>query len=217
MTGILRGIMVFFSAAVAVFIPDAAYRYACWKCEKKDRPYPLQPDRRISMAVCVIGCSLFTGFCSCSVPGWKMCFACLFVWIAFFGACVDSLIRIIGNEMLLALFFAGIIYRALCGGFAAYAGSLEAMGAMLVLFIVSAFIMKFLSGTRGVGMGDIKLAMVASFIAGMENISLFVIGMCAAMLLYIGFKLFNHTLTMRSTFPMCFPLMAGMLAAFAAV
>lgn len=199
------------SALAAGFIPDAAYRYACYKSEKRATPQPLYLITNRHKLACVLVCAVFTAVSALYEPAWKAVFAAVFVWTALFGAFVDSMIRIIGNEMLAALFLAGVIYRFLCGGFQAVFTGIVAMIGILVLFVVSALILKLLSGSGGVGMGDVKLAMTAAFIAGKENMLLFLIGMSAAMVIYVGIRLYSHTLTLRSSFPMCLPLMMGLL------
>ena len=201
-------------AAASSFIPGAALRYAGMKSERKASPRPVLTDISKKKWMCAAAGGLFTGICAAYCPAWKVIFAAAFVWTALFGIIVDSLMRIIGNEMLMWLFGLGIIYRFLCGGMKAAWSGTKALFLSLLIFIAAAFIMKLLTGRRGVGMGDIKLSMTAAFIAGMEHLPLFLTGMCAAMAVYVLLGLKTRMLTLKSSFPMCMPLMAGLLISF---
>lgn len=198
-------------SAAAAFVPGEAYRYAVWKAKKREKPLPLPPESIWQKLGCILFCGAFTAVTAVCEPSWKALFAAGFALVACFGICVDEMIRMIGNEMVLGLFGAGILYRLLSGGWRALLSSLEATGLILLLFIAAAFLTKLIASAGGVGMGDIKLAMVGAFIAGTENLIPYVVGMSAAMIGYILCKFKLRTLTRRSAFPMCLPLMAGLL------
>lgn len=77
------------------------------------------------------------------------------------------------------------------------------MVGVAAIFFLTMAVTQALSGTRGVGAGDIKFAMVAAFIAGYPQIVLFLMGLTVSSLAYFGVKLTKHNFSFMSYFPMC--------------
>lgn len=138
---------------------------------------------------------------------------CLFVSIALISSWVDILIRIIPNEIVLAIATFGIVFRIVCaivdpwsllGGFASFALTLG-------MFSLAMFIGRKRWNSRGVGAGDFKLAMIASFIVGFPGIAYFYMALCVAMLVYFAYMIARRSFGFFVWFPMCSFLMIALL------
>ena len=138
---------------------------------------------------------------------------CLFVSIALISSWVDILIRIIPNEIVLAIATFGIVFRIVCaivdpwsllGGFASFALTLG-------MFSLAMFIGRKRWNSRGVGAGDFKLAMIASFIVGFPGIAYFYMALCVAMLVYFVYMIARGSFGFFVWFPMCSFLMIALL------
>ena len=138
---------------------------------------------------------------------------CLFVSIALISSWVDILIRIIPNEIMLTIAAFGIVFRIVCaivdpwsllGGFASFALTLG-------MFSLAMFIGRKRWNSRGVGAGDFKLAMIASFIVGFPGIAYFYMALCVAMLVYFVYMIARGSFGFFVWFPMCSFLMIALL------
>ena len=138
---------------------------------------------------------------------------CLFVSIALISSWVDILIRIIPNEIVLAIATFGIVFRIVCaivdpwsllGGFASFALTLG-------MFSLAMLIGRKRWNSRGVGAGDFKLAMIASFIVGFPGIAYFYMALCVAMLVYFVYMIARGSFGFFVWFPMCSFLMIALL------
>ena len=138
---------------------------------------------------------------------------CLFVSIALISSWVDILIRIIPNEIVLTIAAFGIVFRIVCaivdpwsllGGFASFALTLG-------MFSLAMFIGRKRWNSRGVGAGDFKLAMIASFIVGFPGIAYFYMALCVAMLVYFVYMIARGSFGFFVWFPMCLFLMIALL------
>ena len=138
---------------------------------------------------------------------------CLFVSIALISSWVDILIRIIPNEIVLTIAAFGIVFRIVCaivdpwsllGGFASFALTLG-------MFSLAMLIGRKRWNSRGVGAGDFKLAMIASFIVGFPGIAYFYMALCVAMLVYFVYMIARGSFGFFVWFPMCSFLMIALL------
>ena len=138
---------------------------------------------------------------------------CLFVSIALISSWVDILIRIIPNEIVLTIAAFGIVFRIVCaivdpwsllGGFASFALTFG-------MFSLAMFIGRRRWNSRGVGAGDFKLAMIASFIVGFPGIAYFYIALCITILVYFTYMIAKRSFGFFVWFPMCSFLMIALL------
>ena len=138
---------------------------------------------------------------------------CLFVSIALISSWVDILIRIIPNEIVLTIAALGIVFRIVCaiadpwsllGGFASFALTFG-------MFSLAMFIGRKRWNSRGVGAGDFKLAMIASFIVGFPGIAYFYIALCITILVYFTYMIAKRSFGFFVWFPMCSFLMIALL------
>lgn len=97
---------------------------------------------------------------------------------------IDIKLNIIPNEMVLTMFFLGIIYRFFLGGLSSIINSFIGAFIMALFFGISMIIF----GTSKLGAGDIKLATVSGFIASFEYLStlLFMMALSIAIVCIIG-------------------------------
>lgn len=201
------------SGITSFLIPGLAYYYANYKMKKRGKEAPLQQlSQWAPIIATALGISL-AWIALHEMTFWESIFCILFYWFAVFGVCVDSHIRIIGNEMLIAMLGLGICYRLLEGGPSSFLGSLAGLAITTGLFAATAGITFIRRMSSGVGMGDIKLAMVIAITVGWPNVLYFLGGMAVVMILYIAFSVLSKRLLLHSAFPMCGPIMAGFLIA----
>lgn len=140
---------------------------------------------------------------------YKFILTSIILILAVFGARLDERIRIIPNELVLLILLIGIINRLAEGGFKSLGGGFLGFFITAGIFFLSASITKLLSGSIGIGAGDIKLAMVLSLMLGLENVILFLIGIVLFLLIYIIFGFLTKTMWIGSAFPMCTQIMGG--------
>lgn len=213
MNAIIRAVLACTAAALAWMLPDLAFAFASYKQKKRGLEVPRQcPSvrwRMVSTAVCLA----YEGAAMWYMPQTLAVLSILFVYAAIFGSCVDMMIRIIANEMLLALLPVGIGYRILAGGIGSLKGSLGGLMLVLAVFASAAAVTRLIKGIGGVGMGDIKLAMVAAVTAGWPGSLYFLGGMALAIGAFCLIGVKSFLLRRDSTFPMCGHIMAGLLIA----
>ncbi len=133
--------------------------------------------------------------------------------LAVFGARIDERIRIIPNELVLLILVIGIVNQLATGGLRSLGSGLLALIITAGIFFSSAFTTRLLSGSIGIGAGDIKLAMVLSLMLGFENVYLFLMGIVLFLVFYIIIGFSTKTIWVGSTFPMCIQIMGGCIIA----
>lgn len=214
-------IYVIINGLISYNIPLYAYKYAEYKQKKKAKDMPLNGKsltKRLKIYAMIL--SMIYAYISYSFLGTKeLVFASIFMFFAVFGVCVDTLIRIIGNEMLLIMLFPALIYRIYMGGFRSFIGSIISI-LIIILFYLAAGLLTYLhKGLRGIGMGDVKLSMVIAIAVGFPGVISFMGAMAISILLYLFIRFIREPLFIRTifcpwnTFPMCAPIMAGFLFA----
>ena len=185
-----------------------------WKEKQKDKKYNLYRteyywDKWINgilISMCFAASFYYFGV-------YKAIFTSLITLLAVFGARLDEKIRIIPNELVLFILILGLVSQIFKTGIKGIASGFLAVIVTGGIFFLSAFITRFLSGSIGVGAGDIKLVMALSMIMGIDNIFIFLIGIVLFLLLYIIIGFSTRTLVVGSAFPMCTQIMGGAMLA----
>lgn len=214
MNGILvTAVLTGMSCLVGFFIPELSYSFACYKCRRKRYPRPLRIPGLQWKAVSLIFTAGVTGLSCLLLPFDQAIFTILICYIAAFGICVDRLIRIIANEMLWVILSAGLIYRIHSGGLIGLLGSAGAMALVIVIFGLTMIFTYVRKGTAGVGMGDVKLAIIIAITVGFPGVFYFLTGMACVIGFYCVAGMKYGFLVRDSTFPMCGHIMAGFLIA----
>ncbi|WP_097003801.1 prepilin peptidase [Lacrimispora amygdalina] len=208
-TAVLTGI----SCLVGFFIPELSYSFACYKCRRKGYPGPIRIPGLQWKTVSLIFTAGITGLSRLLLPFDQAIFTILICYIAAFGICVDRLIRIIANEMLWVILAAGLIYRIHSGGLIGLMGSAGAMALVIAIFGLTMIFTYVRKGTAGVGMGDVKLAMIIAITVGFPGVFYFLTGMACVIGFYCVAGIKYGFLVRESTFPMCGHIMAGFLIA----
>ena len=203
MAGILTG----------YFIPNYAYRFASYKCWRSGKEMQQEQWPMYFRTISAFICSLLFLAAIHLMPLKLAILTSLLGVIAVFGFFVDSAIRIIANEMLLIMLLIGLSYRFLAGGVSSLLGSLGAMLLVILIFGAAAGFTYLKKGNGGVGMGDIKLAMVIAITVGYPGVLHFLIGLAFAVSIYCVVGLLSRRLLFGSLFPMCGHIMAGLLFA----
>ena len=123
------------------------------------------------------------------------------------------LLRIIPNEIVLAVAALGLAHRIVCAIADPWSllGALASFALTLGMFSMAMFIGKKRWKSRGVGAGDFKLAMIAAFIVGFPGIAYFYIALCVTMLVYFAYMITRGSFGFLVWFPMCSFLMISLL------
>lgn len=185
-----------------------------WKEKQNDKKYALyrneyQWDKWINGIIIFIGMIIsFRYFIL-----YKSMLTSIILILAVFATRLDQRVRIIPNELVLVILVIGIINRLVVGGLRSLVGGVLALFITGGIFFLSAFITRLLSGSLGIGAGDIKLAMVLSLILGLENLHMFLLGIVLFLLLYVVVGLLTKTMWIGSSFPMCTQIMGGCVIA----
>lgn len=185
-----------------------------WKEKQKDKKYNLYRteyywDKWINgilISMCFAASFYYFGV-------YKAIFTSLITLLAVFGARLDEKIRIIPNELVLFILILGLVSQIFKTGIKGIASGFLAVIVTGGIFFLSAFITRFLSGSIGVGAGDIKLAMALSMIMGIDNVFTFLTGIVFFLLFYIIVGFSMRTLAIGSAFPMCTQIMGGAMLA----
>ena len=207
---------VIVNMAIAMIIPKYAYQYAKYKQEKRGKEFTGQITTSMRV-VSVLSAVAYSLYAYMFLPLTSAVFASIFMMFAIFGVIVDHMIRIIGNEMVGIMLIVANIYRVMDGGFKSLLGSLLAIVCVIAYFALADLIVRLHHGQRGVGMGDVKLAMVIAVAVGFPGIYYFVIGMAIAVLYVVlsrilkNIYLWKQVFNPNNTFPMCGPIMVGLL------
>lgn len=139
---------------------------------------------------------------------------CALAFLAVSGTLIDTQIRIIPNEFILAIFLLGILFNLTEGGFLQMLFSIGAGLFTFLIFLLAARITHALVKQMGVGAGDVKLASVAAFAVGWSRVSWFFFGIVISLTVYLLFGLYFKRLQMGSHFPMGGQLYGGFIGAY---
>ena len=210
---IYKSVVAIVTGIVVYVLPELAFVFACYKYKMRNQELPEAKIKAIWKIACAGFGILYSGAVLWFVPLWQALFCIVFMYFAIFGFVLDGLIRIVANEMLLVLLPIGLAYRVLSGGFVFLLGSLEGLGVVIAVFGTAAAFTRLKKGSGGVGMGDVKLAMVIAITVGWPGSVYFLGGMAIAIGAYCLVGLKTYMLRMDSTFPMCGHIMAGFLTA----
>ncbi|WP_313073758.1 prepilin peptidase [Lacrimispora sp.] len=201
------------SCLIGYSIPDFSHSFACYKSKQKGYPGPqIRPSLQWRGLSALFTASV-TGMICFLMPSDQTIFAVFICYVAVFGICMDRLIRIIANEMLWVILAAGLTYRIYSDGLRALWGSAGALLLVIVVFSMTMLFTYARKGTAGVGMGDVKLAMVIAVTVGWPGVFYFLTGMACAVGIYCLAGIKCGFLVRDSTFPMCGHIMAGFLTA----
>lgn len=140
----------------------------------------------------------------------------LFIFMIFAGGgtIVDNKIRIIGNEMILAMFGIGVIYVMAYSGLLGVLVSLITSIGIAVFFVIVYLLMRLvLYKLPPAGAGDFKLIMVIGFILGYPGIIIALFTTSVALLIYIAIGFMRKKLVMATYIPMAGFLMLGLVVA----
>lgn len=122
--------------------------------------------------------------------------------LAIFGARLNQRIRIIPNEFVLIILIIGIVNQLITNGFKGIGDIFLVVLITAGIFFLSSAITRLIFGSISISMGDIKLAMVLSFMLGLENVYLFLIRIVLFLLIYISIGLFTKTMELYSSLSM---------------
>lgn len=185
------------------------------KSDKYNKGLKTAYNGRKEQAVIVavhFGLCLFFG---ALLPAGQAICACVLVSAAVVGGVIDNKIRIIPNELVLAVAVVGLALRCVTDIHSVLPALLTCVIATAVCLLLMG-IMKALRGTVGMGAGDLKMIMACSLAAGWPGIITYLVGLCLALMVVCYVKIFVMKEGMKSKFPMCIPLMVGLLVAVAA-
>lgn len=186
-------------AAAGALLPQAAERMAAWKMEKKGKTLESAPayTAQLTRALCIAANALGWGLCAyfgsiaaalLSAALWS----CGVVLIL-----LDLRLRIIPNELLLAMLVLGLPLQVLQQGFG---GLPRAVFSMLVIMMVYMSLGNFM-GLYKIGAGDVKLSAVMALVLGYPYIMWAMLAMALSMLLFCGVGIALRKMTLKSMLP----------------
>jgi leader peptidase (prepilin peptidase)/N-methyltransferase len=180
-------------------IPVITKKISAYKCRKKGIARERKEDLDslfIRLTVCLCNAVLW------ALAGYRMTnilsslLVSFLFSLAFAVALTDWQIRIIPNELVLAMFVSGLGLQTTIGGQHALLLSLLSMAGMILLFTAVAAI----TGFRMIGAGDMKLAGAMGAALGYPHLLVALMVMSAALFLYGSIGLLTKRLTLISTF-----------------
>lgn len=197
---------------VGLLFQHMVQRLITYKCNQRHRQVPdidMGTKFRVVMALVfmLMFSVLFLGMNI--VPA---IIACVIMTIAVTCTYVDSKLRIIPNEAILAFLVLGIAFRISKDGFRSLLGSLVALAIIIAVFGGCAIFLKIKKGTPGVGAGDLKMAMVMAISVGFPGVLYSLGALAASMVIYCLAGIWTRMLRMDSYFPMCLHLSVGLFA-----
>jgi prepilin signal peptidase PulO-like enzyme (type II secretory pathway) len=204
-------------AAAGAFSPDvseAVCRYKYRRREKSLSPDPrfLAPGVRL---LCGALCAAGWGYLSLRAPALPAVLAGLAWYLALLLGVIDARVRLVPNELLLALVLAGGALRVLTDGWKSLGSSAFCLLALMVVFLLAA---KLVGGLWCVGAGDVKLAGALGFVLGYPAVLAGVLAMALSMGLFCALGLALKKLSKTAMIPMApflsLGLMAGLVAMF---
>ena len=200
--------------AIGLLVDDLAEIIIKYKEKKRNKNYQrysvtTKLDTTINMAV-VIGLFLLSHFYFTTIQG---IFAAIYALISIVTVRIDQKVRIIPNEIVLAVLTISAIYQLTTNGLKGLINGIIAMAAVAVIFFLSAFITKAISGSLGVGAGDIKLSMAIGVYMGTSGIPLFLVGIAIFLIIYVLGGLKSRLVKIGDTFPMATQIAGGFMLA----
>lgn len=127
--------------------------------------------------------------------------------LALLLAVIDLRVRVIPNELVLALLLTGVVFQLYHGGVAALLNAMLTMVALALLFLLFAALL----GLGMVGAGDVKLAAAMGMVLGYPAVMPAMIIMSTAFALVGLGGLLSRRLTLKSMLPFAPFLMLGMV------
>lgn len=198
-------------ASVGYMLPTVAERISDFKCKQKGLTPEKKPSyikHSLTFAVTVANAGLWL----LSALGTSNVFQVLSVSLLFSLAILISLIdlriRIIPNELVLAMCAAGALYKLAMYGPTSMGPSLLMALSLMTLFAAAAGF----AGFNKVGAGDVKLAGAMGFSLGYPSVMTALAAMSAALLIYSLGGLAAKKLTLKSAFPFAPFMMLGLAA-----
>lgn len=175
---------IIFSIILGLSIPSISFKLIEYKCSKSNLEVPKVFSKAIYIYISLIIGSIGFIIGALDVAVYVYIFTIILIGISLSISLIDLKISIIPNEMLLIIFFVGIIFRFFIGGFSGIINSFIGAGIMAIFFGISTIIF----GTSKLGAGDIKLATVSGFIASFEYLStlLFMMALSIGIVCTIG-------------------------------
>jgi prepilin signal peptidase PulO-like enzyme (type II secretory pathway) len=196
-------------AAAGFMLPEAAQRISDYKNRKKGTDQPVSLlfiSLPVKMTVSILNAILwlYSGF---GTVLFLQAFALSLLFsLAILISIIDLRIRIVPNELVLAMCAAGVVFQLTFFGIRLLLSSVFIMLGMMILFTaVAGFV-----GFGKVGAGDVKLAGVMGFSLGYPSILTALAAMSAALLIYSLGGLITRKLTLKSAFPFAPFMMLGL-------
>lgn len=205
-------VSLIYGVAAGLCIDKLAWKMVAYKCSKKQRELPERKEKNEHIARILLPI-IHTLVCVCAALFFPASQAILFwimMTIGLVASWVDIIMRIIPNELVLALLGVGVLYRIAAGGVSALIGSGEAALIVFAVFVATMFIVKKRRGTVGIGAGDFKLVLVAAIIVGFPNIAIFLMTLIVVILGYFAFMVMRAQFSFMVYFPMCSFLICAM-------
>ncbi len=203
---------VIFGGIYGYFAEDFAEKIIAYKEGKRENSYERYPYNSVNNKIIniIVGALLF-GISFYYFNIYKALLTIIFASLGIAIVTIDKKVRIIPNEIVLVIFLLGLFSQILTKGFQGLKSGLLALLLTTIIFFLSAFITRKLSGSIGVGAGDVKLAMAISLYAGIEGVSEFYFGIAVFLILYILLGFYTKTLKMGHTFPMGTQIVGGFM------
>ena len=194
------------------FAEDFAEKIIAYKESKREKSYERYPYNPFNNRILniIVGALLF-GISFYYFNIYKALLTIVFAILGIVIVTIDKKVRIIPNELVLVIFLLGLFNQILTKGLQGLKSGLLAFILTSIIFFLSAFITKKLSGSIGVGAGDVKLAMAISLYAGIEGVFDFYYGIAIFLALYVLLGLFTKTIKMGHTFPMGTQIIGGFM------
>lgn len=199
--------------AIAMFIiPKLADMYVDFKLKK----YPDHKVYDINLTMYKVAYFLSSAVVSYFMILSSSIVECIFVIgftiCALVSIEVDNRVRLIGNEMVLGILLAGIVYRAVLGGFPFLVNSFLTMLGVGVFLILSFYLIKpFMATIVPAGAGDFKAMLAIAFVLGYPDIVLAMMTTCIVMLVYIIVGMLRKKIALTSYIPMAGFIMTGFI------
>ena len=206
-------LMAIVGAVSGYFVPMLAQMLIDYKSKKKNKTYEEHfwyPELWCKL-ICVVLSAGGLGYCGYLNPSWILLILVGIIWIiGMVTILVDIRIRIIANEVILALLGLSIVFRII------YAGSASLLNSFLTMVVIMfvCILLGKLMGLWKVGAGDVKLFGIMGFLYGCPDIVYPLIAFVAVLSVFVigGLKLYK--ITLKTMFAMAPFIVAGMLGGF---
>ena len=177
---------------------------------QKELPYATWGISRTSVLCAVfLLCGFLCLFSSCqSAITWVASSVLVFIGIS--CAVIDVDMRLIPNQLVLAVAVFGAALRLGYGTISFFYGLLVA-AIVFALFLITVAISKALRGTTGMGAGDLKLIVAVCFAVGWPGVCYAAVGFGVSVLAMCAYQLFYLRCGLTSAFPMAPAIVVGLL------